>query len=114
GLGVPAGGVAGGARVGVTARKPDGVEEAVRRLGADRVIGVPGRADDPERQAAAVARALEEFGSLDLLVNGAGVNPVFGSLVTADLAAVRKIFEVNVTAALAWVQAAWQAWMRAH
>jgi NAD(P)-dependent dehydrogenase (short-subunit alcohol dehydrogenase family) len=55
---------------------------------------------------------LEHWGRLDLLVNNAAVNPQFGPLVDADLGAVRKIFEVNVIATLAWSQLAWRAWQR--
>ena len=46
------------------------------------------------------------------MVNNAAVNPYFGPLIDADLAAVRKIFEVNVTATLAWSQLAWRSWLR--
>ena len=52
------------------------------------------------------------FGRLDCLVNNAAVNPHFGPLIDADLGAVRKIFEVNVIATLAWTQLAWRAWQR--
>jgi NAD(P)-dependent dehydrogenase (short-subunit alcohol dehydrogenase family) len=75
---------------------------------------VAGAADDPVHREEAVARTIERFGSLDLLVNNAGVNPQHGPLVDADLGAVRKILEVNVTGALAWTQLAWRGWMAAN
>jgi NAD(P)-dependent dehydrogenase (short-subunit alcohol dehydrogenase family) len=96
--------VAAGAKVCVTARKPDPLAEAVEILGADAAIGVAGRADDPEHRAAAVAAATEAFGPIDILVNNTGINPVFGPLLEMDLGAARKIFEVNLLSALAWVQ----------
>jgi 3-oxoacyl-[acyl-carrier protein] reductase len=71
-----------------------------------------GSADDETHQAAAVALAIERFGRLDHLVNNAAVNPQYGPLVDAELSAVRKVFEVNVTATLAWVQQAWRAWLK--
>jgi 3-oxoacyl-[acyl-carrier protein] reductase len=99
--------VAEGARVCVTARKPDGVAEAVASLGGEGyAIGVPGRADDPEHRADAVRRVTEAFGPVDVLVNNTGINPVYGPLATLDLGAARKILEVNVLAALGWVQEA--------
>ncbi len=49
-----------------------------------------------------------------MLVNNTGINPVFGSLMDADLDAVRKIFDVNVVAALGYVQEAYRAWMAEH
>jgi 3-oxoacyl-[acyl-carrier protein] reductase len=104
-----------GARVVLTARKPDALEEAVATLGGpEHAIAVAGRADDPEHRDETVARAVETFGSLDLLVNNAGINPVAGPLVDLDLGAARKIVEVNALGALAWTQAAHRAWMGGH
>ena len=104
-----------GARVVVTARKPDELEAAVAQLdpeGTGRALSARGSADDEAHQAEAVALAVERFGRLDLLVPNAAVNPQYGPLVDADLSAVRKVFEVNVTAVLGWVQQAWRQSMR--
>lgn len=107
--------VAEGARVCVTARKPEALEEAVASLGGpDHAIGVAGNAGDAAHRDEAVARTLEAFGSVDLLVNNTGINPVYGPLMGLDLAAARKITEVNVVAALGWVQAAHRAWLGEH
>lgn len=115
GLGIAERIVAEGGRVVITARKPEALDEAVASLGGPEVaVAVAGRADDPDHRDAAVARALEAFGSLDLLVNNAGINPAFGPLMEADLDVARKIVEVNVLAALAWTQLAHRAWMAEH
>ena len=104
-----------GVRVCITARKPEALDEAVKALGGpDRAIAVAGKADDPEHRQDAVRRTVEAFGSLDLLVNNAGINPVVSALVDLDLGAARKIVEVNALGALAWVQAAHRAWMGEH
>ncbi len=109
GLGIAQELVSRGARVVVTARKPDELAAAVEQLGGpDRALAVRGSADDEAHQADAVAQAVERFGSLDLLVNNAAVNPQYGPLVDADLSAVRKVFEVNCTAVLGWTQQAWR------
>ncbi len=57
---------------------------------------------------------IEAFGSVDLLVNNAGINPAYGPLMELDPEAARKILDVNVTAALAWTRAAWEGWLREH
>ncbi|MCU1673422.1 MAG: family oxidoreductase [Frankiales bacterium] len=98
-----------GARVVITARKPEELEAAVAELGADSAVAARGSADDEQHQAEAVALAHERFGRLDHLVNNAAVNPQYGPLVDADLGAVRKVFEVNVTAVLGWTQQAMRA-----
>ena len=104
-----------GARVCLTARKPEALEEAVAALGGpDHAIAVAGKADDPEHRADAVRRTIETFGSLDFLVNNAGINPVAGPLIEIDLGAARKIVEVNALGALAWAQEAYGAWMAEH
>ena len=104
-----------GAKVCVTARKPEALAEAVAALGGEQhAIGVAGKADDPEHQEAAVAATIAAFGRLDILVNNAGINPAPGPLLSADLGAVRKTFEVNVIGALCWIRAAHRAWMGEH
>ncbi|MBA4858518.1 SDR family oxidoreductase [Nocardia farcinica] len=104
-----------GAKVVITARKQDALDEAVRQLGgAEHALGVAGRADDLEHQEETIARAIETFGGADLLVNNTGINPVYGALIDMDLAAARKIIEVNCLAALSWTQRAHKAWMAEH
>nr|WP_027929479.1 SDR family oxidoreductase [Amycolatopsis thermoflava] len=107
--------VADGARVVITARKKEALEEAVARLGGPEVaLAVAGKADDTAHQAETVGQAVERFGSLDMLVNNAGVNPWYGPMVELDLAVARKVVEVNCIAALSWVQHAHRAWMGEH
>lgn len=104
-----------GARVCVTARTREALDEAVAGLGGpDHAIGVAGRADDPEHVEAATAATLEAFGSIDVLVNNAGINPAYGPLLDLDPAAARKILDVNVVAALSWTRAAHAAWLGEH
>ncbi|SES10815.1 NAD(P)-dependent dehydrogenase, short-chain alcohol dehydrogenase family [Pedococcus cremeus] len=96
-----------GARVVVTGRKPEPLADAVEQLGGPgRALGVAGNAADEAHQDEVLAAARETFGGLDLLVNNTGINPVYGPMVDTDLAAARKIMEVNVLAAFSWTQKA--------
>ena len=98
--------VAEGASVCITARRAEELERAVESFPEGRAIGVAGKADDAEHRAAVLDTVAEKFGRLDVLVNGAGANPAFGSLLDLDLGAGRKTLEVNLLAPLSWVQAA--------
>ncbi|WP_406352322.1 SDR family oxidoreductase [Streptomyces sp. NBC_01635] len=112
GLGVAEALVARGDRVCITGRNEDTLKEAVEKLGADRVIGVAGKAHDEEHQAVAVERTMEAFGRVDFLVNNAGTNPVFGPIADLDLNVARKVFETNVISALGFAQRTWHAWQK--
>ncbi len=104
-----------GARVCVTARNEEALAAAVEQLGGpEHAIAVRGRADDESHQRDAIARTIETFGSLDLLVNNTGINPAYGPLMQLDLDAARKIVEVNCIAALSWAQQAYAAWLGEH
>ena len=115
GLGIAAELVRQGARVCVTARGQEALDAAVAELGGpDVAIAVPGKSDDAEHQAEAVARTIEAFGSLDMLVNNTGINPVYGPISDVDPVAAAKILAVNVLAPLAWTRRARDAWMGEH
>jgi dehydrogenase/reductase SDR family member 4 len=87
-----------GADVAVAARKPEDLEQVageIRALGR-RALAVPahlGRREDIDRLFQAVAEA---FGRLDVLVNNAATNPVFGPLADMDEAAWDRIMTLNV------------------
>lgn len=107
-----------GANVLITARKPEPLEEAAAELSAlghgGKVVALAGNSGDADARAEAVDLAVSELGSLDILINNTGINPVYGSLMDVDLDAVRKIFDVNVVAALGYLQQAHRAWMGEH
>jgi NAD(P)-dependent dehydrogenase (short-subunit alcohol dehydrogenase family) len=107
--------VAHGAKVVITSRNERDLEASAERLGGAAVaVGVCGSAQDEDHQASTVLRAVEWFGSADMLVLNAAVSLPFGPLVEADLEAVRQVMNVNVVACLGWTQAAWRGWMRDH
>lgn len=107
---------AAGAAVAVLARKPDELTEteaALRSTGAT-VITIAGSTGDPDVIERAVARCVGELGRLDVLVNNAATNPVFGATMDVEPRAVRKILEVNLEGPLLLAQAAWRTWMEEH
>src|SRR5690625_4692871 len=70
-----------GASVCLTGRHDDQLAEALQTLDAgDKAITVAGHTADPEHRVNTAERVLEAFGSIDVLVNGVGINPYYGSL----------------------------------
>jgi len=104
-----------GAHVALTARKaPDleAVAHEVTGLGR-RALPVPGhmgRRPDIDRVFEQVAK---EFGRLDILVNNAATNPVFGPLIEIDEDAWDKIMALNVKGYLFAAQRAAKAMLAA-
>jgi len=99
--------VADGARVVITARRPEALAKAVESLGGPaHALGIAGHADDRAHQDTVVAAAMTTFGRLDYLVNNAGINPSFGPMLEMDLDVARKVLEVNVLSAFSWTQKA--------
>lgn len=115
GLAVAARLIAEGAKVTITGRDADALTEAVKELGGPEVaLGVAGKADDDEHAAATVAQTLEHWGRLDLLVNNAGINPVYGPVLDVAPKPLRKTFEVNLFAPIEWTRLSVNAWMGEH
>jgi NAD(P)-dependent dehydrogenase (short-subunit alcohol dehydrogenase family) len=87
-----------GARVIVSSRKADAVEATAAALRADghEAVGIPanvGRSDDVARLAEA---AVQAFGGIQIVVNNAAVNPVFGPVQDTSDDAFDKIMAVNL------------------
>ncbi len=67
--------IAGGADVAIAGRKLERLQEAAREIGASgggRCIAIAADVRDPEQAANLIAKAVSEFGGLDVLVNNAG------------------------------------------
>jgi NAD(P)-dependent dehydrogenase (short-subunit alcohol dehydrogenase family) len=78
----------------VTARDPGQVQDLA---GAYPELALALKLDvtDPGQVAQAVAAAAARFGTIDVLVNNAGIG-YFGSFEESDLEAARRMFEINV------------------
>lgn len=94
-----------GARVVITARGEDALKAAAATLGPPgTALWVAGKADDEAHRAEVFDLIGREFGTLDHLINNAGINPDFGPILQIDAAAMRKILEVNVISSVAWAR----------
>ncbi len=87
-----------GARLVVSSRKQEALESLaaeIGALGAEAVV-MPANMGRMSDVAALASRVLEQVGVLDVLVNNAATNPIFGPLVHATEAAWDKIMDVNL------------------
>lgn len=96
-----------GAKIAISARKPEGLDQAAERLSAAgcevaRFVAHAGKTADCEKLVAEVAA---KFGKVDVLVNNAATNPHFGPMLTADDGAFDKTFEVNARGYFAMARA---------
>ncbi len=91
-----------GARVALLARRSDRLTAAAKEIGA---IGITGDVSKPADADAAVARVVQEFGGLDILINNAGFG-TFGALTELQLEDFERTFATNVTGAMLMARAA--------
>jgi NAD(P)-dependent dehydrogenase (short-subunit alcohol dehydrogenase family) len=96
-----------GASVCITARGEQTLIDVASMFSPESVLAIAGKADDPEHRRAVMDAIDRKFGRLDIIVNNAGNNPIYGPLMDLDLLGARKIIEVNLLSALAWVQQAY-------
>lgn len=96
-----------GAAVVLTARKPpdlEAVADEIRKAGG-QALALAAHSGDGEAVHAAVAKAIETFGGIDILVNNAATNPHYGPLLKADDGVWDKIMDVNVKGCVRWIRA---------
>lgn len=94
---------AAGARVVLSSRNLadlDAVAADIRQTGGE-ATGIAAHAGKPEQLAALVEQTVAAYGGVDILVNNAATNPVFGPVLDAPDSAFDKIMEVNVKGPLA-------------
>jgi NAD(P)-dependent dehydrogenase (short-subunit alcohol dehydrogenase family) len=99
--------VAAGAKVAVASRKPEACAETERHLGAmgGEALGVPTHLGELDALAPLVARTVERFGRLDIVVNNAA-NALREDLGRFTPAAWEKSYAVNLRGPVFLVQAA--------
>ncbi|MGQ0648707.1 MAG: glucose 1-dehydrogenase [Gemmatimonadaceae bacterium] len=89
-----------GARVIVSSRKAQAVEDTVGAIigAGGRAEGIAANVGRVDEAHALVDQSLERAGRVDILINNAAANPVFGGVEETSLEAFTKIIDVNLRA----------------
>jgi NAD(P)-dependent dehydrogenase (short-subunit alcohol dehydrogenase family) len=90
---------AAGANVVIASRKLDNCEEAASELQAETgraALGVQYHAGEWDANEMLLAATTEKFGRLDVLVNNAGMSPLYGALSEVTEALYDKVLDVNM------------------
>ena len=87
-----------GARVIISSRKQEAVDETARELGHQGIdaTGIVAHMGDPDQVRNLVDECVKKFGTIDIIVNNAAINPSFGPIIQTDAKIFDKIMEVNV------------------
>jgi dehydrogenase/reductase SDR family member 4 len=84
-----------GANVVVSSRKQEAVDTVAAEIGG-QALAVAANAGSTEDLQQLAERAVDQFGGIDIIVNNAAANPVFGPVEETEAWAYDKIMEVNV------------------
>lgn len=87
-----------GAKVVLSSRKIEGlnaVKDKIEAAGGEAIC-IPAHMGKPESLQAVVDGTLEAYGTIDILVNNAATNPVFGPLMESEERAWDQIMNVNM------------------
>lgn len=90
---------ANGAKVVINSRKQDALDLVASQISMDtgnEVFAYAGNAGDIEFLAELLAATIEKFGGVDIIVNNAATNPVYGPSLECDASAFDKIMGINV------------------
>ncbi|MEI4277617.1 short-chain dehydrogenase/reductase [Klenkia terrae] len=93
-----------GARVALVGLEPELLAQVATELGPEH-LWVEADVTDADAMAAAVARAVDVFGGLDVVVANAGIAPM-NTVATASARALARTIEVNLTGAMFTAHAA--------
>ena len=87
-----------GAKVVLSSRKIEGLNAVKEKIEAQggQAHCIPAHMGDLDSLQAVVDGTLEAFGTIDILINNAATNPIFGPVTEAEEAAWDKIMDVNL------------------
>jgi NAD(P)-dependent dehydrogenase (short-subunit alcohol dehydrogenase family) len=89
-----------GAHVVISSRSQEACDEVVKEFteAGLKAIGIACHIGKEEQRQNLVDKTMEAFGRIDVLVNNAAINPVYGPIEDVDPSIFDKIMEVNVKA----------------
>ncbi|MEL0283080.1 MAG: SDR family oxidoreductase [Ilumatobacter sp.] len=94
-----------GAKVMMSSRKQDQLEEAAATIDGETAV-FAANAGDVAAGEACVQATIDRFGGLDILVNNAATNPYYGPVLGVDEGRFDKTFQVNLRGPVFWSAAA--------
>ena len=91
-----------GAKVVLASRKQSAVDEVAAHFREEGIeaVGIAAHLGDPDQIHALVEQTKQHYGGVDIIVNNAATNPVFGPVVDTDSEVFGKIMQVNVNGPL--------------
>ena len=91
-----------GAQVVISSRKQEAVETVAAEFREEGIgaVGVAAHMGDPEQVRRLIEQTQQQYGGVDIIVNNAATNPVFGPVVDTDSDVFAKIMQVNVNGPL--------------
>ena len=89
-----------GAQVVISSRSQEACDEVVKEFTDEglKAVGIACHIGKEDQRKNLVTKTIEAFGRIDILVNNAAINPVFGPIENVDPAIFDKIMDVNVKA----------------
>lgn len=87
-----------GAKVVVSSRSQEAVSEVANKINMNggEALGIACNMGKPEEVENLVKKTIQHYGSIDVIVNNAATNPVFGPIHETSMEAFDKIMNVNV------------------
>jgi NAD(P)-dependent dehydrogenase (short-subunit alcohol dehydrogenase family) len=106
-----------GAQVVLSSRKQTDLDAEAERINArfpERTVAIAAHAGKAEDLQRLVDETMARFARIDILVNNAATNPYFGPVLSADIAAWDKTFEVNLRGMFLLTKLVYEASMEKH